>query len=182
MKIGIDIDDTICDTFNNIAPLICKYYNYSLDEFLEMYKKDCNVIEKLPDYLSFAKIYYPTIIPNLPIFKDVREVIFKLKEKYEIVFITARSTLGKDFSYKICSDYLKNNGIYYDKLIVNSTNKYDVCKRENISIFIDNSIKNCLMVSKLPNTKVLLYENKYNEDCPYFKHVKNWIEIYNILK
>ena len=33
MKIGIDIDDTICDNFNIILPYICKYYGYNIKDF-----------------------------------------------------------------------------------------------------------------------------------------------------
>jgi len=179
MKIGIDIDDTICDTFKSILPSVCEYYGYSIEEFEKMYEKDADVFTKLDDYSKYARIYYPRVIPYLPLFKHTKEVIDKLKEKNKIVFITARSTLGFDDSYKISYDYLKANDIYFDELIVGANNKYEVCKKNNIDIFIDNSISNCEFVSKLDNVDVLLFENKYNEACDRFKHVKNWDEIYD---
>ena len=181
MKIGIDIDDTICDTFKSVLPSVCKYYNYSINEFEKMYEKDPDIFTKLDDYSKYARIYYPKIIPNLPLFVNVREVIDKLKENNKIIFITARSTLGFDNSYKISYDYLKANNIYFDELIVGSNNKYEICKKNDIDIFIDNSINNCKCVSKLDNVDVLLFENKYNKSCDKFKHVKNWDEIYDYI-
>ena len=33
MRIGLDIDDTICDTFELVLPHICKYYNLNYSVF-----------------------------------------------------------------------------------------------------------------------------------------------------
>lgn len=181
MKIGIDIDDTICDNFNIILPYICKYYGYNIKDFENLYSKDDMIISKLPDYDKFARKYYPKLIPNLPLLNDVKEVIDKLKVNNEIIFITSRSTLGFDNSYKISYDYLKKNEIYFDKLIVGATNKYEICKENKIDIFIDNSIYNCSCVSKNSNIDVLLFSNKYNKDCNNFKSVKSWQEIYDYI-
>ena len=178
MRIGIDIDDTICDTIANVLPSVCEYYGYGVSEFEKMYEEDADVFTKLEDYSKYARIYYPKVIPNLPLFEHVKEVIDKLKENNKIVFITARSTLGFDDSYKISYDYLKANDIYFDELIVGANNKYEICKNNNIDIFIDNSINNCVGVSKLDNVDVLLFENRYNKYCDKFKHVKSWDEIY----
>ena len=178
MKIGIDIDDTICDTIAAVLPSVCEYYGYSISEFEKMYESDADIFTKLDDYSKYARIYYPKVIPNLQLFNHVKEVIDKLKENNKIIFITARSTLGFDDSYKISYEYLKANDIYFDELIVGANNKYDVCKKNNIDIFIDNSVHNCSGVSKLDNVDVLLFENRYNKSCDKFKHVKSWDEIY----
>lgn len=181
MKIGIDIDDTICDTFNNILTSVCEYYSLSKEELEKMYEKDSDVFAKLPNYDKYARLYYPKIIPELPLFDGVKEVIDKLKDKYEIIFITARSTLGFDDSYKMCFDYLNKNNIYFDKLIVGASDKYKICKENKINYFIDNSIDNCSDVSNLDGVSVLLFENKYNKNYDKFYHVKSWNDIYNYI-
>ena len=65
---------------------------------------------------------------------------------------------------------------HYDKIIANAYDKKQICKEENIDIFIDDSKDNCTNVSEL-NIKVLMFENYFNEDETKFKKVKNWEEI-----
>ena len=101
MNIGIDIDDTICDTMKDIIPKICEYYNLDRLEFENNLAKDNTIISKLAYYKEFAKKYYPEVIPNLKVYEDAKKTIKKLKQNNKIIFITARNTLGKEWSYKV---------------------------------------------------------------------------------
>lgn len=181
MTIGIDIDDTICDTINNIIPALCEYYKLDKNDFIDSYKKDNSIIEKLPNYLDFAQIYYPKILPTLPLFKDCQKYINKLHENNKIIFITARLTLGKDLSYKYGYDYLTKNGIIFDDLLIGVKDKKKICDDYNIDVFIDNNINNCVKVSNNKDIKVLLYDNEYNKNNNTLTRVYSWKEIYEVI-
>ena len=183
MKIGIDIDDTICDTWQCVIPYISKYYNIDisyLNNLNKLYEDAVNI--SLNEYCIFAKKYYGLIIPSVPLKKDVNKVLNKFKELgYEIIFITARSTLGFDDPYKISYDYLIKNNVPFDKLIVGEKDKGKVCKDEHIDIFIDDSVDNCKNVSSY-GIKVLLFETISNKDIKEFTKVKNWKQIEKIIE
>ena len=178
MRIGIDIDDTICCSIENILPHICKYYN--LDYEVEKNKSlSYEYYHGLDNYLDFAKKHYDKIMPNAKLKENSSYYINKLhKLGHEIIFITARNNLGFDDPYKLSSDYLKKHNIHYDKLIVGIEEKGAVCKDENIDIFIDDNLRNCASVEK-ENIDVWLFDNCFNRDDNHFDRVYNWENIYN---
>lgn len=47
-----------------------------------------------------------------------------------------------DNPYELCKRYLSKYNIKYDKLIVDAYDKGSICKRENIDVFIDDSVRN----------------------------------------
>ena len=178
MRIGIDIDDTICYSIENILPYICEYYN--LDYELEKEKTlSYENYHNLPNYLEFSKKYYDNIMPNAKLKEKADYYINKLSELgHEIIFITARNNLGFSDPYKLSSDYLKKYNIHYDKLIIGINEKGKVCKEENIDIFIDDNLRNCVSVEK-ENIKVWLFDNDFNKYDNHFDRVYNWEDIYN---
>ena len=128
MKIGIDIDDTICDTWNYALPLMCKYYNKDYEKEIQ-----CGYYETLDltlnDYMSFAKLNHSDYIMEVPLIKSAKEIINKLKEEgNEIIFITARSENAYTNPYNITYEYLKKNNIKFDKLYVSAGTKKEICK------------------------------------------------------
>lgn len=179
MRIGIDIDDTICDTWNFVIPYLSKYFNISIDTLKnsdKVYYEACHCT--FLEYCEFAKKYYSTFSLKYKLKPNVRKIIKKLKDDgHEIVFITARSNNGFYNPYKTSLKYLENHKIPYDKLIVNGKEKAPICLEENIDLFIDDSIKNCKEVARV-NIPVLLFDNNYNKNCMLFKRVFSWKEIY----
>ncbi len=179
MRIGIDIDDTICNTWDFVIPYLSRHFNISISNLKKsnkIYFEACN--STYLEYYEFAKKYYPTIALQYKIKHGVRKVIKKLREDgHEIIFITARSTNGFYDPYKTSLKYLEKHKIPFDKLIVDAKEKAPICLEEKIDLFIDDSVKNCLEVSSI-NIPVLLFSNKYNENCTLFKRVFNWKEIY----
>ena len=184
MKIGIDIDDTITDTWEYIIPIYSKIFNKSIDEIKKgepyFYSIEDTGIS-LASYFKMLNPYFEKIIPNVPLKKDAKEVINKLhSEGHQIIFITARGKMYHD-EYKISADYLKKHNIYYDKLITNSQAKDKTCQEEQIDLFIDDNIKHCQSVSNI-GKEVLMFENYYNKDYSNVKHVKTWKEIYEYIQ
>ena len=182
MKLGLDIDDTICDTWQCVMPYMAEYYNIDyeyLKNLNKVYEEALGIDFK--EYCRFAKRFYGDIVPNAKLKKDVIEVLTNLKKhNVEIIFITARSNNGFDDPYKTTYDYLINNKVPFDKLIVGCKDKASVCKKNNIDLFIDDSINNCISVSK-EGIDALLFETNANKHVKKIKKVKNFKEIEKIV-
>ena len=68
-------------------------------------------------------------------------------EGHKIVLITARWK-AKEFDIReITKRWIEEHNIPYDKLIVNAENKLVAAKQENIDVFVDDTFKNCKMIS-----------------------------------
>lgn len=184
MRIGVDIDDTITNSWNTFAKEYAKildipeaklldgkpYYN---DIIKDKYTKE--------EYFEKTKPINDLLTPELPLKENVKEIIDKLYELgHTVIFITAR---GKETTnaYEVTKKFLDCHNIKYEKLILESTNKEKVCINEKIDLFIDDSIKQCTLVSNI-GIDVLMFETKYNKDCLDFQHIRNWNEVYKYIK
>lgn len=180
MRIGIDIDDTICDTWEFLIPYLSKHFNVDILELKnsnKIYYEACNCT--FLEYCNFIKQHSKIWALQYQLKPNVKEVIEKLKQEgHTIIFITARSINGYDDPYQTSLEYLNKNSISFDKLIVNKSDKASVCLEEKIDLFIDDSVSNCKSVSAL-NIDVLLFATNHNKNFSKFKKVYNWLEIYN---
>jgi len=181
LNIGIDIDDTITDTYYNLLPIIAIKYNINLNK---LYKKKYTygkMHKLLPNYLEFCRENSLGVIKIVPLKKDVIKVFNKFKEDgHNIIFITARDHKEYDDPYKVCYDYLINNGVKFDKIIVDANDKAKECLKENIDLFIDDNTNNCLQVSS-SGVPTLQYHNDFTTHARNVKRVYDWNEIYNIV-
>lgn len=183
MKIGIDIDDTMADTFDYLMPYIAEFFDVDIK-----YLKDKNIsYSNLPKEmkkraLEFAKKYYDKVAPKTPFKPKVAEYINKIKALgHEIIVITARDKTLYTDEYKTTIKELENNNINYDKLICDF-DKAKVCKAEKIDLFIDDSIANCRKVNEL-GIETILFNSKINiKDKTTLYRVDNWEDIYEIIK
>ena len=191
MRIGIDIDNTLTDVKDRLNKAA---YNYaiSLDKDIKMpsdFFEDINNDGKTyQDAFQFSddelKYFLKDIqesITNAAIPRDnAKEVIDKLKGLgHEIIIVTARDSEFHDDPYKLSKDWLDKNNILYDKLIINAREKASVCKKENIDIFIDDQLQNCLNISK-EGIKTIMISDKTN-NLENITTLKNWNEIYYII-
>ena len=180
MRIGIDMDDTICDTWNYLIPYISDYFHININDLKnsnKVYYEACNCT--FLEYCNFFRQNSMSYALNYPLKNNAKEVLKKLKQDgHTIIFITARSTNGYDDPYKVSAEYLIKNEIPFDKLIVNAIKKEEVCVAEGIDLFIDDSVDNCTKVAK-QNINVLLFAARHNKDCFKFNKVLDWLEIYN---
>lgn len=179
MRIGIDIDDTMSDTFDYLMPYIAEFFKLDIK-----YLRDNNIsyntlTEKMKKReFEFAKKYYDKVIPNTPFKPKVAEYIDKIKKLgHEIIIITARDKKLYTDEYKTTIEELRNNGINYDKLICNF-DKAKVCEIEKIDIFIDDSIVNCNKVNELGIETILFNSKKNKRDKTNLDRVDSWQEVY----
>lgn len=183
MRIGIDVDDTITNTYEYVVDEISKFYKVDKDELLSRnltYDEFFNS-EEFPNYSIFAEERYEKCISNVGVKKDAIKYISKLYEEgNEIVIITARHVGEYNNPYEITQNYLFKHNIPYDKIIVNAFDKGKVCEEENIDLFIDDSITNCLRVQEF-NVDTLLFDAPFNRHFKDIRRVNNWEEVYNII-
>ena len=77
MDIGIDIDDTLTNSFDYFQPYVAEYFNVGVD-----YLKEIN----------FFRTYYDKVVAFTPFKKNASKVLNKLKELgHRIIIITGRT-------------------------------------------------------------------------------------------
>ena len=191
MNIGIDIDDTIANSteewikyaleYEKKHPEIIKEYNKKfakltthkwLEEFFKWNEKD---------KINFFREYTEKAFKMLEIKQNADIVINRLYEQGDNIYIvTARHDMDDSTDViGITKEWLLKNNIKYTKIFFNENTKLDICKKEKIDIFIDDSYTICKELSK-NKIPVLLMKSKYNniEDSKIPK-VENWDEIYD---
>ena len=193
MNIGIDIDDTISETFEALLPYSQKYTIEDLKR-----KSNININGNYTNHLyienangwndtetkNFWKKYYGDILKEVNIKKFASEVINKLKKNgNKIYLITARWDIPNISTKQITENWLIKNNIMYDKLFMNASDKLQLVKENNIDLFIDDSYKNCKKVSENTNTKVYMMTSMVNKDLDdkIIKRVFSWPEIDNLI-
>ena len=160
MRIGVDIDDTITNSWEYFIPYYAKLFN--IDE--KLLSKSMPYYKAIEDYISLDD-YYKIVFPIhekytsvLPLKENVKDVIDKLYALgHTIYFITAR-------------------GSY-----TNIKDKADICQKEKIDLYIDDSVKHCTSV-KEKGIEVLMFDTYYNKEFKEFTHVHSWNEIYEYIK
>lgn len=157
MIIGIDIDDTIADTYEVM-------FNYAQEYTVNFLKKDATIkkltdcqthmyIKELFDWndeedMPYLEQYYEKIIRNTRPKTIAVDYLKKLKEDgNKIIIITARWTADFVDVEKLTREWIEKYEIPCDKLIINAENKLIAAKMENIDVFVDDSFKNCKSIS-----------------------------------
>lgn len=193
MNIGIDIDDTISETFETLLPYAQKYTIEDLkkeskvridsncaNHFYIVYMNDWNEKEAI----VFWEKYYAEILRELNIKKFAAEVINNLRNKgHKIYLITARWDMKEDSVEKITKKWLKDNNVQYDGLFLNASDKLCLAKENNIDIFIDDSFKNCKNIADNTEAKVYMMNSRVNGSLndEKIKRVFSWPEVYDLI-
>lgn len=188
MIIGIDIDDTITDTYEVMINYAQKYTIDVLKREPILKDGNCNThfyTQYLLDWkegedLGFLKGYYEKILNEVKPKTLAVEYLKKLHDEgNKIVLITARWVTDEFDVVEATQNWIKRNNIPCDKLIVNAENKLIAAKQENIDIFIDDSFKNCKMVSE-GGIKTYLMDTRTNKGLidENIERVYSWPHLY----
>ncbi len=185
MRIGIDLDDTITKT-DEILFKYAKIYNEEEKILFNINREEWNLTKAFgwneENIKEFFSKYLKSIYEKAEIKENAKEKINALKnDGNKIIIITARDTKSLKEVHEVCKDWLINNKINVDKIVVDGENKAQKCLENKIDIFIDDNICNCENVYNNLKIPVLLMNSRYNKDYqnPKIKRVYNWNEIYN---
>lgn len=192
MNIGIDIDDTISDTYATL-------FEYAQKYTVEELKKEPVIDNSAMSnhfYIVYmhnwteeeAKVfwdkYYADVLRRVNIKTFAADVIKKLKEEgHKIFLITARWDMRADNVREITLKWLKDNNVEYDEFFMNADDKLTLAKKNNIDVFIDDSFDNCKKIAYGSNTKVFLMDTKMNQNLEddKIKRVYSWPHIYDLI-
>ena len=188
MNIGIDIDDTIANTYD----VLFNYaQNYTINDIgkeikdvnrnsiTHMYCTAFHNWNKEEDKEFLDKYYEKTVLKVQPKMYAV-ENIKRLKESGDKIYlITARFLSDKFDVEKLTKNWLEKYGIPYDKLILNSQNKVIAAKENDIDIFVDDSIKNCTEMAHV-GIKTYMMDTIINKDFENedIERVYSWPHLY----
>lgn len=101
------------------------------------------------EYSSFMGEVRKQVVSNAKLRNGLIECLNDfIKSGIEIIIITSRNNTYYKDSLNMTLSWLKKKHIPYSKLITNAQNKAKICQEENIDIFLDDDIKNCLKVNK----------------------------------
>ncbi len=194
MNIGIDIDDTISNSFEtyfgdsqlfdieemNGTGEVKNMGKVPSHKYVEtMYNWDDESTDK------FWNRYFEKVLTDATPKSYAPEVINKLKEEGNTIYIiTARyEQEGIDSVRRLTEKWLNDNNIKYDELIMDANNKLEIVQKYNIDVFIDDSLENCLDVAK-GSAKVFQYVGIGNilTNDENIQKVYSWPQIYSLLK
>lgn len=190
MKIGIDIDGVLTDEHTYVLDNGTKYFSENNISYIvnrNVYDSEEIFGVSEDEYNNFWKEYIFEYSKNISIRRYAADIIKKLKEKgNEIFIITSRSFTTYENENKVrmqrlVKEWLKTNSVLYDKIIF-TRKKLDVCIEKNIDLMIEDKPENIEDISK--EIPVIVYDCSYNEEI----HNKNvircysWYDIYDKIK
>lgn len=182
MNIGIDIDDTITDTFDYLMESISEYFGIDINYLRENNISYSNLPEEYNKHLlQYGLDTFAGLLKKVPLKNGAVEFIKKLKEDgNNIIIITARDNRIYETPYESTKDQLDVYNIVYDKLVC-TFDKADACKDNNIDLFIDDSINNIKKVTNL-GIDTIIFDSKVNKETDLkCKRVYNWNELYDYI-
>lgn len=157
MNIGIDIDDTISNTYEYLFPYAQKYTIEDLNKEIKNINRNAITHMYVQTFhnwteeqsTDFFNKYYEKIIKHVKPKLYSVDIINKLKEEgHKIYLITARFEIDNFSVESETKKWLKENNIKYDELIINAQDKVAVVKDKEVNLFIDDSIKNCADIAQ----------------------------------
>lgn len=182
MRIGIDMDDTITDSYSVIIPKMEEYYGLSKNKLYEK-RYDYEILDNLPNYKEFLnQNKFDMLLSNVPIRYRAKEVINSLYDQgCEIYIVTARNYVEYKDPYLATKKCLEKNGIKYTKILVDCKDKGKICREYDIDFFIDDAIKNCIDVNNT-NIKSIQIKTIFRPTDCKISLINNWEDIYSCIK
>ncbi len=190
MRIGIDIDGVLNSQYNFCIDYGTKFCN----ELGKYHLENIECIDTTDMFLwgeevahEFWNKYREELVEKLPAKKYSSEVINKLKnEGNSISIITARKNNDEWFPdelknnvEEITKKWLKENKIYYDKIVFDVKDKGKYCKNNEVDVMIEDDPIN--LKKLIGNTKVIIFDYPYNRNIEFSDLIRvySWYDIYD---
>lgn len=186
MKIGIDIDDTVMNTFDVIEEAARYFDKYFLEnkgyqditkyDFHERFYWTSEEKKAFFNYFRKNKLYLKA--------KPKGDALYYLEklynEGYEIYFLTRRKKDEKLDILSITKKDLISKGFKFTDCYIGLSKKGEACKSLGIDVFIDDAV---IQIEDVNNygIKTILVDNWYNKEYKGLR-AKNFQEIYNIIR
>ena len=173
----VDLDRTIFDCPSLVYFIGNMSFGESnLDKKLQYTVVDNEESKSYANLLFFLKMSHAK---NFTPLDGVVDVLNKwYDEGIEVVFVSSRVPF-KTF-HKVTVEWLEENGVKYNQIILNCNNKAEYGRQNNFDMIIDDTLKNCTDCMKMGITPIWI-RNKYNnfvKDYPEdILQVSNWKEI-----
>ena len=181
MKIGCDYDDVVVDYMGGFCDFHNQRYgtNLSIQDF-----KSHNIWETIGGsrfraVLLVNLFYYSKLFDKIQLMGGAREAIRELSEKNNLSIVTARFN---HFRKKTERDVKRNfdgsiESVFYTGFY-NPTGKLDLCKKEGISLLIEDN-KHYAVSCADAGINVLLFDRPWNHNLEHENiwRVHNWNDI-----
>ena len=190
MNIGIDIDNVIS---NFDEALLEEYLKHDNDlRGTGIVNKALHITHGMFDWTEkeereFYLANIERIVKTLNVKDGAKEYIDKLKQDgHNIFIITGRDNGEYTNPVEMTQKWLKENNIYYDKLIFTNAYKNDKhgktekCFENNIDIMVDDSVHICKDCME-NNITTLLMDRVVTRKEKGMTRVKDWKEIYEFI-
>ena len=186
MKIGIDIDDTVMNTFDVIEEAARYFDKYFLENKCYKDKSNYDFHERFYWTSEEKKAFFNYFRKNKLYLKakpkgDALYYLEKLyNEGYEIYFLTRRKKDEKLDILSITKNDLISKGFKCADCYIGLSKKGEACKSLGIDVFIDDAV---IQIEDVNNygIKTILIDNWYNKEYKGLR-AKNFQEIYNIIR
>lgn len=182
MNIVIDVDDTLTETTEFLAPFVMKYF--ALDK--EKYDLAQINYDDLPEGIKgrekeFGKEIFEKVLLDVPVKKNAISVIDRLiKDGHKIFIITAgNEELYRD-PFNFTTKQLSKLGINYSKLYC-TFDKRSICEKKKIDVFIDDNIENLLNSAEVVSERILFTSKMNINKKTALRRVSSWNEIYDYI-
>lgn len=174
MRIGVDMDDTICRTTEIVHSRLEEY-----SKQLGINPLDIMNDEELKG--NFFAIYGEDIYKNAEIKRNVSDVIKRLRKKgNEIYLITSREDnfkTTKISAFEITRQWLAKHEIVVDAIVtsVYGETRAELCKKYNIDLMIDDDPYNYKKIISM-GKQCLLFDDREKYALKE-NYVTNWLDI-----
>lgn len=184
IKIGLDIDDTIC----NSASISLKYA-LEFDKTLRntgIVDENHYITRGMFDWIKeeiekFSSLYFDNTALEAEPYLGVKEAFDKWHRLgYQIILISARNEFFSN-PKKVTEEWLKKYDLQVDKLYVATDLKDECAFNENISIYMDDIPSTCRAVYKKGIPTIKMYSkytsNEAIEDIPMVNNFQEFVDI-----
>lgn len=181
MKIGIDFDEVIADSFNCILDLINsrtgkshkkeEFSDYNWNNVFGISREECiNLVDEFHENHNIMDIK--------PIDRCVESINYLLKEKCKLHIITARPEKYRQKTNDWVKHYFNNEiNIIHSGSYYNLGNKADICKKLEIELMLEDSGETAFECAK-NDIYAILFDKPWNKNHRHEKIVRvyDWDE------